>query len=79
MSGYAGTDFETFTRYDWDALDRATDDVRERAGELGIWVAARSAHRFSGVSAPHNSLFVISGSGEVIERYDTPRPYPVRM
>lgn len=70
LSGYAGTDFETFTGYDWGALDRATGRVRERAGELGIWVAAGSAHRFSDVSAPHNSLYVISDSGEVIERYD---------
>ena len=70
LSGYAGTDFETFTGYDWDALDRATDRVRERASELGIWLAAGSAHRFSDVSAPHNSLYVINDGGEVIERYD---------
>jgi predicted amidohydrolase len=70
LSGYAGTDFETFTGHDWDALDRATDRVRERAGELGIWVAAGSAHRFSDHSAPHNSLYVISDGGEVTERYD---------
>ena len=29
-----------------------------------------SAHRFSEVSAPHNSLYVISDGGEVITRYD---------
>src|ERR1700760_2878038 len=45
LSGYAGTDFGTFTAYDWDALDRATDGIRELANELGIWVAAGSAHR----------------------------------
>ena len=70
LSGYAGTDFDTFTGYDWDALDRATVGVQERAGELGIWVATGSAHHFSAVSAPHNSLYVISDRGEVIERYD---------
>ena len=70
LSGYAGTDFETFTGYDWDALDRATDRVREYAGELGIWVVTGSAHRFSGLSAPHNSLYVISDGGQVTERYD---------
>jgi len=48
LSGYAGADFGTFTGYDWDALARATDRVRERAAELGIWVVAGSAHRFSG-------------------------------
>jgi deaminated glutathione amidase len=70
LSGYAGTDFATFAGFDWDALELATDRVRERAGALGIWVAAGSAHRFSQVSAPHNSLYVISDSGQVAERYD---------
>jgi predicted amidohydrolase len=32
LSGYAGTDFETFTGYDWDTLDRATGSIRELAG-----------------------------------------------
>ncbi len=70
LSGYAGTDFETFTGYDWDALDRATDRVRERAGELGIWVVTGSTHRFSDLGAPHNSPYVISDGGEVAQRYD---------
>jgi len=70
LSGYAGADFETFTGYDWGALDRATGRVRERAAELGIWVVTGSAHRFSELSAPHNSLYVISDGGEVTARYD---------
>jgi predicted amidohydrolase len=70
LSGYAGADFETFTGYDWDALDRAADRVRACAGELGIWVITGSADRFSDVSAPHNSVYVLSGGGEVTERYD---------
>ncbi|MBV9795018.1 MAG: carbon-nitrogen hydrolase family protein [Actinobacteria bacterium] len=70
LSGYAGADFRSFAGYDWHALDRATDGLRERARELGIWVAAGSAHRFSGTSAPHNSLYVISDGGEVAARYD---------
>ena len=70
LSGYAGADFEAFAGYDWDALDRATGRVQRLAAELGIWVAAGSAHRFSDISAPHNSLYVISDRGEVIARYD---------
>jgi predicted amidohydrolase len=70
LSGYAGSDFGTFAGYDWAALARATDRVRERAAELGIWAVAGSAHRFSDVSAPHNSLYVISDRGEVAGRYD---------
>ncbi|HEX3955443.1 MAG TPA: carbon-nitrogen hydrolase family protein [Trebonia sp.] len=52
LSGYAGTDVETFTGYDWDALGRATGGIAQLAGELGIWVVAGSAHRFSDTSAP---------------------------
>jgi predicted amidohydrolase len=70
LSGYAAADFETFTGYDWDALAQATDRVRARTAELGIWVVAGSAHRFSDVSAPHNSLYVIDDRGDVVERYD---------
>lgn len=70
LSGYAGTDFETFTGYDWATLERCTDRIREHAGKLGIWVVAGSAHRFSNLNAPHNSLYVISDKGEVTRRYD---------
>jgi predicted amidohydrolase len=70
LSGYAGVDFEGFGGFDWDPLDRVTERVRERATELGIWVVAGSAHRFSGISAPHSSLYVISDRGEVVARYD---------
>jgi predicted amidohydrolase len=70
LSGYAGADFETFTGFDWDGLDSAASGIGEQARELGIWVVAGSAHKFSDVSAPHNSLYVISDGGEVIERYD---------
>ena len=70
LSGYAGADFVTFAGYDRDALEIATSGVREHARELGIWVVVGSAHWFSDVSAPHNSLYVISDGGEVTERYD---------
>jgi predicted amidohydrolase len=70
LSGYAGTDFGTFTGYDWDTLARATDGIRQLARELGIWVVAGSAHRFSDTSAPHNSLYVISDTGQITARYD---------
>jgi predicted amidohydrolase len=46
LSGYAGTDFDSFEGFDWDALSRATDRVLDLAGQLGIWVVLGSAHRF---------------------------------
>jgi deaminated glutathione amidase len=70
LSGYAGTDFATFTGFGWDTLDRAAGRIREAASELGIWVVTGSAHQFSDVSKPHNSLYLISDHGEIVTRYD---------
>jgi predicted amidohydrolase len=70
LSGYAGTDFATFAGFDWSALHKATEQIQESARELGIWIVTGSAHRFSGVSKPHNSLYVISDTGEIVTRYD---------
>jgi deaminated glutathione amidase len=70
LSGYAGTDFPSFTGFGWTMLDRATERVREQARQLGIWVVTGSAHRFSDVSKPHNSLYVIGADGQIVTRYD---------
>jgi deaminated glutathione amidase len=40
LSGYAGTDFESFAGFDWDELDRATSEVLRCARQVGIWVNA---------------------------------------
>jgi len=70
LSGYAGIDFEGFAGFDWDRLGAATAEMADRARRLGIWVVAGSAHRLSGAHKPHNSLYVISDSGQFAERYD---------
>jgi deaminated glutathione amidase len=70
LSGYAGTDFETFDGFDWPGLAAATETVLGHARELGLWVVLGSAHRLTGANRPHNCLYVISGAGQVVERYD---------
>ncbi len=70
LSGYAGSDFATFDGFDWDTLRQATDDIVRLAAELGIWVVLGSAHPLTGAHKPHNSLYVISDSGRLIDRYD---------
>jgi predicted amidohydrolase len=70
LSGYAGTDFESFEGFDWERLRVATRRVLDLAGELGMWVVLGSAHRLSDGHEPHNSLYVISAAGEIIDRYD---------
>jgi deaminated glutathione amidase len=70
LSGYAGTDFATFDGFDWELLGQETEDIVRLACELGIWVVLGSAHRLTGKHKPHNSLYVISDSGRLIDRYD---------
>jgi deaminated glutathione amidase len=43
LSGYAGTDFETFAGFDWDRLSEAIAEIAEHARQLGIWVVVGSA------------------------------------
>jgi deaminated glutathione amidase len=70
LSGYAVTDFDRFTGYHWAELDRALTLVLARARRERIWAVLGSAHRLTGPVKPHNSLYVISDSGEIIDRYD---------
>jgi hypothetical protein len=70
LSGYAGTDFESFASYDWDRLHDATAEIAEHARQLRLWVVLGSAHRLSGSHKPHNSLYVFNDSGQIAERYD---------
>jgi predicted amidohydrolase len=70
LSGYAGTDFESLAGFDWDELARATSQVLECARDTGLWVILGSAHRLTGANKPHNSLYVINGAGQIVDRYD---------
>ncbi len=70
LSGYAGTDFETFAGFDWSRLDTATAEVTDHARRLGIWTILGSAHRLTGSHRPHNSVYVIDDTGQIVERYD---------
>jgi deaminated glutathione amidase len=70
LSGYAGTDFDSFAGFDWDELSRATSAVLACAREAGIWVVLGSAHRLGSGHKPHNCLYIIDSSGQIVDRYD---------
>ncbi|QYG93924.1 carbon-nitrogen hydrolase family protein [Iamia sp. SCSIO 61187] len=70
LSGYAGTDFASFDGFEWDRLRDAADQVRALARQLGVWVVVGSAHRLRPPHKPHNSVYVINGAGDVVDRYD---------
>jgi predicted amidohydrolase len=70
LSGYPGTDMMSIEKFRWNELHSLTDSVMTLAKELNIWVILGSLHRLSGTNKPHNSLYVISPEGKIVDRYD---------
>ncbi len=70
LSGYAGPDFASTTQLDWGLLLHATEQVLDLAGRLGLEVILGSTHCLTPPHKPHNSLYIISDRGELLDRYD---------
>jgi predicted amidohydrolase len=70
LSGYAGTDFQSYDGFDWDLLEVCTRQVLELARALRLWVVLGSTHRLTGRHKPHDSVYVINDRGLIIDRYD---------
>jgi predicted amidohydrolase len=54
----------------WPLLAAAAGGVLVLAGALRLWVVLGSAHRLTPPHKPHNSLYVISDQGRIIDSYD---------
>jgi predicted amidohydrolase len=70
LSGYAGSDFDTFEGFEWDDLRDAMTRILDLTRQLGIWAVLGSAHRLDEGHKPHNSLYVVDTIGRIIDRYD---------
>lgn len=70
LSGYAVADVAAWEDVDWGAVREELEDVAALAGELGVWVVLGSAHPLTPPHWPHNSLYVISEEGKLVDRYD---------
>ena len=72
LSGYAKSQITSrdWSAFDWPVLRHELEATAALAKELGIWVAIGSAHRLSPPHRPHNSLYIVSDRGEVVDRYD---------
>ena len=70
LSGYAGTDFPSFEGFDWALLKELSQEVLDLGCRLGLWVLLGSSHPLTGRQKPHNSVYIINGRGEIIDRYD---------
>jgi predicted amidohydrolase len=70
LSGYAAENVSTWEDVHWGVVRHQLEDVAALAGELGMWIALGSAHPLTPPHWPHNSLYVISDEGKVVDRYD---------
>ena len=70
LSGYAGCDFKTFEKYDWNALRREIADLRALAKDLNMWLVLGSAHFLDHDTKPTNCLYLIGPDGKIVDRYD---------
>jgi predicted amidohydrolase len=68
LSGYCGA--ISSPQYDWLALHEAAESVVAEARRRRIWVVLGSAHPLTPPHRPHNSLYLISPAGRIIDRYD---------
>lgn len=70
LSGYIVSEVAAWDRVDWRALRRELRATAVLAERLGVWVVLGANHRLRAPRWPHNSLYVISDTGELAGRYD---------
>ena len=70
LSGYAKEQIADWDDVDWTAVREELEQVTALAADLGLWVVLGSAHPLTAPHRPHNSLYVISDEGQLVDRYD---------
>ncbi len=70
LSGYAGVDFDSFDKFNWNLLQEETDNIVHLAKEKNIWIALGSTYMQSAKAIPTNCVYIISNQGQIVNRYD---------
>lgn len=70
LSGYAKHQITDWKDVDWQIVRKELKTIMALAAELKIWVVLGSAHPLTPPNWPHNSLYVISDEGKIVNRYD---------
>lgn len=70
LSGYAKEIVGDWDDVDWDAVRAELHEIARLAAQLRLWVVLGSAHPLSPPHRPHNSLYVVSDEGRIVDRYD---------
>lgn len=70
LSGYAKNPIQDWAEVDWQIVREELEAIMALAAELKLWVVLGSAHPLTAPHWPHNSLYIISDEGQIINRYD---------
>jgi predicted amidohydrolase len=70
LSGYAKEQIQDWADVDWSVVRAELEQIMALAAKLKLWVVLGSAHPLTPPNRPHNSLYVISDSGRIVDRYD---------
>lgn len=70
LSGYAKEQVRDWDDVDWPLVREELQHTCDLSRELGLWTVMGSAHPLTAPRWPHNSMYVISDQGRVIDRYD---------
>jgi predicted amidohydrolase len=72
LSGYLGVEKKAPPpeKVHWQAVREGVESVCAQARRCRLWVVLGSAHRLTPPHKPHNSLYLISPRGKVVDRYD---------
>lgn len=82
LGGYAGADIESYDRYDWQLDRQCKQEILRHANRLGVWAIVGGVHQLEPEFPPHNSVWVIDGQGQCVDRYDKvirPRLNPAEL
>ena len=70
LSGYTKSQLINYQRIDFPKIRIEIEKIKLLCKELNILAVIGSAHELSKSHRPHNSLYIISDEGEIINRYD---------
>ena len=70
LSGYAKNPIQDWSEVDCQIVREELEQIMALAAELRIWVVLGSAHPLTPPHRPHNSLYIISDQGKLVNRYD---------
>jgi predicted amidohydrolase len=70
LSGYAKETLQDWSEVDWQTVHEELEVTMDLAAKLNVWVVLGSSHRLTPPHWPHNSLYIISDKGKLVNRYD---------